>query len=376
MKSFHKIDVHKIDFVILEIMTILIAAGLYCIYQVDLNSGAKNGLFTKQLLGFGLGLFLILIILFIDYHLICKLSPLLYIVIIAILAVTFKYGASINHVRRWIKIAGILFQPSELTKIILILFLTYLCYLFRDKQKKFYPFFILAFVTIIPMILILLEPHLSPCIVLILLFCVIVLVSGISYKVILTVFLIAAPLVITLFIGVGMFHWKVPFIESYQITRVLDFISADEEQDSAGKFQQNQSVAAIQSGGAYGKALMKDDQVRNYSNIYSNESDFIFSAVGEEYGFVGCCIIIFLYLILILRCLRIAAHAPDLMGRIISTAVSALFMFQGFINVGVATNILPNTGMPFPFLSYGLTSLVSSMIAVGLVLDIGLQSKR
>ena len=376
MKSFHKIDVHKIDFVILEIMTILIAAGLYCIYQVDLSSEAKNGLFTKQLLGFGLGLVLILIILFIDYHLICKLSPLLYVAIIAILAVTFKYGDPINHVRRWINIGGILFQPSEFAKVILIVFLAYLCYLFRDKQKKFYPFFILAFVTILPMVLILLEPHLSPCIVLLLLFGVIVLVSGISYKVILTVFLIAAPLVITLFIGVGMFHWKIPLIGNYQINRIIDFISADEEDNSAGKFQQNQSVAAIQSGGAYGKALMEDDEVRNYSNIYSNESDFIFAAVGEEYGFVGCCIIIFLYLILVIRCLRIAAHAPDLIGRIICTAVSALFMFQGFINVGVATNILPNTGMPFPFISYGLTSLVSSMIAVGLVLDVGLQSKR
>lgn len=374
MKCFHKIEIHKLDFVILEIMTILIAAGLYCIYQVDLGSDAKEGLFTKQLLGFGLGIVLILIIVSVDYHLICKLSPLLYIAIIAILAVTFKYGTYKNDVRRWINIAGISFQPSELAKVILIIFLAYLCYLFRDKQKKFYPFFILAFVTVIPIVLILLEPHLSPCIVLLLLFCVIVLVSGISYKVILTVFLIVAPLAATLLIGVGMFHWDVPFIKSYQINRILDF--KGEEENSAGKFQQNQSVAAIQSGGAYGKALMKDKQVRNYSNIYSNESDFIFAAVGEEYGFVGCCIIIFLYLILVLRCLRIAAHAPDLMGRIICTAISALFMFQGFINVGVATNILPNTGMPFPFISYGLTSLISSMIAVGLVLDIGLQSKR
>lgn len=374
MKCFHKIEIHKLDFVILEIMTILIAAGLYCIYQVDLGSDAKEGLFTKQLLGFGLGIVLILIIVSVDYHLICKLSPLLYIAIIAILAVTFKYGTYKNDVRRWINIAGISFQPSELAKVILIIFLAYLCYLFRDKQKKFYPFFILAFVAVIPIVLILLEPHLSPCIVLLLLFCVIVLVSGISYKVILTVFLIVAPLAATLLIGVGMFHWDVPFIKSYQINRILDF--KGEEENSAGKFQQNQSVAAIQSGGAYGKALMKDKQVRNYSNIYSNESDFIFAAVGEEYGFVGCCIIIFLYLILVLRCLRIAAHAPDLMGRIICTAISALFMFQGFINVGVATNILPNTGMPFPFISYGLTSLISSMIAVGLVLDIGLQSKR
>lgn len=376
MKFFHKIDVHKIDFIILEIMTILICAGLYCIYQIDLMSESKEGIFLKQCLGFGLGSVLILIILFIDYHFICKLSPLLYVAIIAILAVTFKYGNKVRDVRRWIKIAGIPFQPSELAKVILIVFLAYLCYLFRDKQKKFYPFFILAFATILPMVLILLEPHLSPCIVLLLLFCVIVLVSGISYKVILTVFLVAAPIAATLFIGVGFFHWDLPFIESYQVTRIIDFIAAEGDEDSAGKFQQNQSVAAIQSGSAYGKALTKDDQVRNYSNIYSNESDFIFSAVGEEYGFVGCCIIIFLYLILVLRCLKIAAHAPDLMGRIICTAVSALFMFQGFINVGVATNILPNTGMPFPFISYGLTSLVSSMIAIGLVLTIGQQSKR
>ena len=376
MKIFHKIDVHKIDFIILEIMTILICAGLYCIYQIDIMSESKDGIFMKQLLGFGLGSVLILIILFVDYHFICKLSPLLYVAIIAILAVTFKYGNLVNNVRRWIRIAGIPFQPSELAKVILIVFLAYLCYLFRDKQKKFYPFFVLAFVTILPMVLILLEPHLSPCIVLLLLFCVVVLVSGISYKVILTVFLVAAPIVATLFIGVGFFHWNLPFIESYQITRIIDFISAEGEEDSAGKFQQNQSVAAIQSGGAYGKALTRDDQVRNYSTIYSNESDFIFSAVGEEYGFVGCCIIIFLYLILVLRCLRIAAHAPDLMGRIICTAVSALFMFQAFINIGVATNILPNTGMPFPFISYGLTSLVSSMIAIGLVLTIGQQSKR
>lgn len=247
MKCFHKIEIHKLDFVILEIMTILIAAGLYCIYQVDLGSDAKEGLFTKQLLGFGLGIVLILIIVSVDYHLICKLSPLLYIAIIAILAVTFKYGTYKNDVRRWINIAGISFQPSELAKVILIIFLAYLCYLFRDKQKKFYPFFILAFVAVIPIVLILLEPHLSPCIVLLLLFCVIVLVSGISYKVILTVFLIVAPLAATLLIGVGMFHWDVPFIKSYQINHILDFKGVEE--NSAGKFQQNQSVAAIQSGG-------------------------------------------------------------------------------------------------------------------------------
>lgn len=377
MKYFHKINRKKLDFVILEIMSLLICAGLYCIYQVDLLSTEKNGLFRNQLLGFALGLFLILFIQFIDYRLICKLSPLLYLAIIIILAFTFKFGTYVNYVRRWIRIAGIQFQPSELAKVILIVFLAYLCNVFRNQQKKFYPFFVLAIATVLPIVLILLEPHLSPCIVLVMLFGVIVLISGISYKVILTVILVTAPLIAALFIGVGMLNWKVPFVKPYMVERVVDFIAGkSEEADVDAKYQQNQSVFAIQSGGSYGKALTHETTVKNYANIYSNESDFIFSVVGEEYGFVGCCILVFLYLVLILRCLKIAAHAPDLMGRIICTAVSALFMFQTFINVGVATDLLPNTGMPLPFISYGLTSLVSNMIAIGLVLDIGQQSTR
>ena len=375
MNIFHKLNLHKLDFVIIEIMLFLIGAGLFCIYQVDKASESKNQLFEKQLLGLVLGLFIILFILFINYQFICKLSPLLYVAILLVLAITFKYGTINRGVRRWIAIAGITFQPSEFAKIVLILLLSYLCYVFRDKQKKFYPLFILAFFTLIPIILILLEPHLSPCIVIFALFCVIVLISGISYRVILTVLSIAVPIAATLFVGIGFFHWKVPFIQSYQITRVIDHLTSNEDDNDAGKYQQNQSIAAIQSGGSYGKVFTHDDSYRNYTHIYSNESDFIFSVIGEEYGFVGCCVIIFLYLVLILRCLKIAAHAPDLMGRIICTAISSLFAFQGFINIGVATNLLPNTGMPLPLMSYGLTSLVSSMMAIGLVLDVKMQSK-
>jgi len=382
MRYFHKINTKQIDYVILTIMMLLIAAGTFCIYQVEQFGSEKQGLMKSQIIGIALGLAVILVIQFFDYRFICSLSPLMYLAICGILAFTFKYGKKVNDVRRWINIAGISFQPSELTKIILILFLAYLCNLFRDKQKKFYPFFILAGVTVIPIFLILKEPHLSPCIVLIMIFGIIILTSGISYKVIITVVLVSAPIIATLFIGVGMLGWKVPVIKQYMVQRVIDFVAGkkNENEESAetlaGKYQQNQSVNAIASGGSYGKALSRKDSIRNYAHIYSNESDFIFAVIGEEYGFVGCCIILFLYLLLVIRCLIIAAHAPDLMGRIIATAVSGMFTFQAFINIGVATDILPNTGMPFPFMTYGLTSLVSSMIAIGIVLDIGQQSNR
>lgn len=161
------------------------------------------------------------------------------------------------------------------------------------------------------------------------------------------------------------------------VKRVLiHFTDGDAVDNTAGKYQQDHSISAIEAGGAYGKALTKDNTNKNYQIIYSNESDFIFAGIAEEYGFVGCCILIFLYLIMVLRCLKIAAHAPDLMGRIIATAVSSLLTFQAFIHLGVTTDILPNTGMPFPFISYGLTNLVSSMIAIGLVINIGQDCKN
>lgn len=377
MGYFKKPNLKKIDYIILEIMFILICAGLYCIFHISASNPKKSDLFTKQLLGFVLGFITIVVIQFFDYRFICKLSPILYLGICAVLAYTFKRGLEVNHVRRWIPVAGISLQPSELAKIILILFLAFLCNVFKEKQKKFYPVFILAAATALPAFLILKEPHLSPCIVLAVIFCIVVLVSGISYKVIMTLVVIIAPLLATIFIGVGVFNWNIPLIKPYMVKRVLiHFTDGDAVDNTAGKYQQDHSISAIEAGGAYGKALTKDNTNKNYQIIYSNESDFIFAGIAEEYGFVGCCILIFLYLIMVLRCLKIAAHAPDLMGRIIATAVSSLLTFQAFIHLGVTTDILPNTGMPFPFISYGLTNLVSSMIAIGLVINIGQDCKN
>ena len=112
------------------------------------------------------------------------------------------------------------------------------------------------------------------------------------------------------------------------------------------------------------------------SKVYVNESDFIFSVAGEVLGFLGCVVLILLLSVIIIRCLITARKARDPLGFYIAVGVSAMFMFQFFVNIGVATALLPNTGLPLPFLSYGLSSLISSMIAVGLILNIGLQQNR
>lgn len=353
-------------------MTILITIGLYCIKQADLTSEPPENLFQKQILGVVIGSVVILALCFIDYRFICKYSCLFYILILGILAYTLKFGVSINNVKRWITIAGINLQPSELTKVVLILFLSYLCTIFRDKMNKFYIFILLSVVVAIPVILILLEPHLSSNLVILFIFCVIVFSAGISYRVIGIVLAIAVPVLGAIIISVGVYKVKIPFINPYQVERIFTFLSNDESQDMKGKFQQNLAITAIGSGGEYGK-LIEEQEVgsKAYTTIYAKESDFIFSIVGEEFGFVGSCIIILLYVIIAFRSLTIAAHAPDYMGRLICIGVSAMILFQTFVNIGVATSILPNTGLPLPFISYGLTSLISAMTCIGLVINVG-----
>jgi rod shape determining protein RodA len=206
-------------------------------------------------------------------------------------------------------------------------------------------------------------------------FCIIVYSSGISYKVIGAALALALPVIAGLFISVSVFQVDLPFIEEYQIRRVLFFLSTDEEDDQSGDFQQNQSIAAIGSGGLHGKTISMNEEDRRYRNLYAKESDFVFAVVGEEFGFIGSFIILMLYAILIFRCITISIRTTDYMGRIICMGVSSYLMFQIFVNIGVAIKILPNTGLTLPFISYGLTSLISSMLAVALVVNIGIRQK-
>lgn len=376
MKELVKMCFKKIDYVIIIIMTILICVGLFCVQKAFMLNDNQNSIIIKQLVGVFLGYALIIGIVLIDYRIICKLSFILYIVMVLTLAYTLIFGSELNYVKRWIVIFGIQIQPSELAKVVLIVFMAFLCNYFKSKLDKLYVLFIFGAVVALPTVLILLEPHLSSSLAIAFTFCIIVYFSGISYKVIGKALLIILPIAASIFIAVGVFDVDIPFIENYQIKRVLSFLSTDESESLAGDYQQLQSLAAISSGGLQGKILSSDsDEDRNYSRIYAKESDFVFAIVGEEFGFIGCFFIIVLYAILVFRCILISLRSPDYMGKLICVGVSAYLMFQIFVNIGVATNILPNTGLPLPFISNGLTSLISSMVAVGLVLNVGIRQK-
>ena len=207
------------------------------------------------------------------------------------------------------------------------------------------------------------------------LFCVLMYVGGLSYKFIGTVLLITVPVAVILLSLVVQPDQNI--LDDYQQKRILAWLNP-EEYASDEAYQQNNSVMAIGSGQLTGKGLNNNTttSVKNGNFILEPQTDFIFAIVGEELGFVGCCIVIALLLLIVIQCILIGIRAQDTTGRIICCGVGALIGIQSFINIAVATQIFPNTGIPLPFVSYGLTSLWSMYLGIGLVLNVGLQPKK
>ena len=166
-------------------------------------------------------------------------------------------------------------------------------------------------------------------------------------------------------------------LKDYQQKRILAFLEPEKYASDEG-YQQKNSVMAIGSGQLTGKGLNNNTttSVKNGNFILEPQTDFIFAIIGEELGFMGSCIVIALLLLIVIQCILIGTRSQNLTGKIICCGIGGLIGIQSFINIGVATQLLPNTGVPLPFVSYGLTSLVSLYIGIGLVLNVGLQPKK
>ena len=336
---------------------------------------AKESVQIRQIQGFGLGFVLLMILTFLDYHMILKFSWLIYGLNLVILLLVQFFGESTNNSQRWIEILGIRFQPSELAKILLILF--YAQFIMKNKEKLNSFSNLLKAVALIvpPLVLVYKQPDLSTTVIILIVFCLMMYVGGISYKVILGVLAVIIPaLVIFLFI---VLQPDQTIIESYQQNRILAFLQPEKYKLTTA-YQTQNSITAIGSGQLWGKGLNNNEvgSVKNGNYISEAQTDFIFAIIGEELGFVGGLAVILLETFIAFECFVIAARAPDDAGRIICAGVGGVVGFQSFINIGVATGIIPNTGIPLPFVSYGLTSLVSLYIGMGIVMNVSLQRGR
>ena len=332
---------------------------------------------SKQIFGVVIGLVVMAIVSLIDYVWITNFYWILYGMSVFMLAIVLipRIGVYVNGARRWINLGFTNFQPSELAKILLIIF--FAKFIMKHKEDLSEKQTILKAVVLIaiPLALIFKEPNLSTTICTATLFCFLMYVGGLSYRFIGTVLLITIPVAVIFLSIVVQPNQKL--LDNYQQKRILAWLEP-EKYASDEAYQQNNSVMAIGSGQLTGKGLNNNTttSVKNGNFILEPQTDFIFAIVGEELGFVGCCLIIALLLLIVIDCILIGTHAQDTAGKVICCGVGSLIGIQTFINVAVATQIFPNTGIPLPFVSYGLTSLVSLYLGIGLVLNIGLQPKK
>ncbi len=336
---------------------------------------ARESLQNKQIFGVIVGSIMMLVVSLIDYVWVLNLYWIIYAGAVGSLGMVLLIGQRVNGARRWIDLGFTTFQPSELAKILLILFFAKFIMDHRNNINDKMTIIKYAMLAAIPLALILIEPNLSTTICTALVICLLIYVGGLSYRFIITVLLILIP-VTAIFLTIAV-QPNQPFLKEYQQERILAFLNPEEHASDAA-YQQNNSEMAIGSGQLTGKGLDNNTttSVKNGNFILEPQTDFIFAIIGEELGFIGCCIVIALLLLVVIQCIMIGVRSQDLAGQVIGCGVGGLIGFQSFINIGVATNILPNTGVPLPFVSYGLTSLVSLYIGIGFVLNVGLQPKK
>lgn len=335
---------------------------------------ARESSQQKQIYGLILGITAMIIISLFDYAWILNFYWLIYLVGAFLLIAVLFVGVNVNGATRWVEFGGFRFQPSDIVKIMLILFFAKFFDQHQDDINHVKTIFMSLALIGIQLLLIFKEPDLSTSIVVAAVFCALIFCGGLTYKIVGGILVVCIPVAV---IGISiLMQPDTELLQNYQLTRIYAWLKPEEYPQEA--MQQTNSIIAIGSGQLYGKGLNNDEvsSVKNGNFIAEPQTDFIFAVTGEELGFIGCCMIVLLEFLIALECLLIGRRAKELSGTLICCGMASLIFFQTFLNISVATGLLPNTGITLPFVSYGLTSLVSFYIGIGFVLNVGLQTKK
>ncbi len=351
----------------------LTAIGMVAVYSAKLATLTAQGLpatyfLNRQLIAGAIGLTLMIAATVYDYRRLRSFIPVGYLVTLLLLVLVLTpLGTSVRGSQRWIAVLGFQIQPSELMKIAVLLALAML---FNETQGT--PGLgrtsLAVLLAVVPLGLVFAQPDLGTSMVYLWLTGIVLLVSGVRVR-----YLLALAGAGGLAFVLGL---RTDIIRDYQLQRLTVFLGADApDADFAGAlFQTRQSMFAIGSGGAYGRGLLEGTQTA-LAYVPDNHTDFIFTVVGEELGFVGSATVLALFGLLLWRAIGIAAQAVDRDAMIIAAGVAGILLFQVFVNIGMTLGIMPVTGLPLPFLSYGGTSLISWLTMTGLLLNVNLRRR-
>ena len=356
----------QFDWILFFITLILICLGLVAIYSTNAVQDPPDFLnFQKQLIFGGVGLFFLFLISFLNYSYLKIYSWIIYIFAIILLVTVLFLGVNIRGTHGWFSFFGQIYQPVELAKIILIIIL---CKLFSDwhgKLDNWFKIFISVLLTFLMILLVILQPDFGSALIFIGIYLGLLILLKVK-RVYFILMIIALILIITI-------TW-IYILKDYQKERVLTFIYPSRDPLGRG-YNVTQSIIAIGSGEIFGRGLGLGPQSRlNFLPLQQN--DFIFAVIAEELGFFGSLLVIGLLTTFFYRIVRITRRARDDFGLLLAGGIGVLFFIQTFVNIGMNIGILPVTGIPLPLVSYGGSSLLTSLIAVGILESIYIRHKR
>ena len=353
----------NVEWQILIYCILLLVIGLVALYSATIHNGLIE--FNKQIKWFLISIPILTFFTFVDYKKITKYSIIYYIISILLL-IGVLYTKPINGSSSWYDLGELSFQPAEISKIFVILFISYVVSTIQNKGmdeiNKIYKLVIPILVLLVPLGLILKQPDYGTGVAFIFAFVSIIYVSGIRKRYILPILLIGI-------IG-GFVIWKyiIPVYAPHIIKRIDVFLNPGLDPRGAG-YNVLQSKLAIGSGHVFGMGFMQGNQTQ-LGYLHPKTTDFIFAMISEELGFIVSGVIIILYVLLINKAIYISKTARDNMGSYISIGIAAIFLYHMLENIGMTMGILPITGIPLPFVSYGGSSLVTNFVLIGILLNV------
>ena len=345
----------SINYPLLGLIIALFFVGLAALYSI--SNGDFNSWPLKHSQRFLLGLIIFFIVVFFDLRLIFGYAYVIFFLSIISLAIIPFFGIESNGATRWINIAGISLQPSEFVKYTLILALAKYFHSINNDSGFIKTLIIPLIITIVPVFLVITQPDLGTALIILLGGISLFWISGLNYKYfIVGVFSILCSLPVL---------WQ--YLKDYQKDRVLTFFNP--ERDPLGNgYHIMQSKIALGSGGIFGKGYMEGTQ-SHLNFLPEMQTDFIFTMLGEEFGFIGTLLLLLIYAALIMISIRLALKSRSLFSKYLSLGVCNVFFIYVFVNIGMVTGLLPVVGVPLPFISYGGSSMLAVMFGFGLLMN-------
>jgi rod shape determining protein RodA len=351
--------VQNFDWMLMVLVMLICGIGILNLYSAGYNRGEGTPLFVKQLYWLAVGLGVLAVTLIYDYRHLEKLSYPLYIISILLLVGVMFGGKMVSGSRRWLALGPITFQPAELAKIAIILVLaTYFSQRPRLEALRLKHLIIPGVLVLIPVGLIIKQPDLGSGILVALVAASMILFVGVRWRILLgsaLTMVMLSPLI-----------WH--FLKDYQRQRVLTFLDPGRDPLGSG-YHILQSMIAVGSGQFWGKGFLEGTQSQLYF-LPEQHTDFVFSVFAEEWGFVGSVVLLLLFMGLVFWGLWVARDCKDRFGHLLAVGVTALIFWQVFINLCMVTGFLPVVGIPLPLFSYGGSSLITTLLGVGFLLNI------